>query len=104
MLTFTTDADGVGSGLIGYITTTYDQLVDMFGPGENFGSDDKVTQYWGINIHDDSDDSNAIITIYDYKMHGTPKGLYDWHLGGMSVDVIDKFSILFPQAEIKKLY
>lgn len=64
-----------GTHLQGYIKTTYNQLVEVFGePQEGF---DKSTAEWSIQFSD-----GTIATLYDYKEHSTPYYPYDWHIGG----------------------
>ena len=74
-----------GTCLRGYIYTTYDQLVEMFG---NPRTDvDKSTAHWSIQFTD-----GAVATIYDWKNHVTPENLYRWHVGGRSNDVVGGIS------------
>jgi hypothetical protein len=69
--------------LQGYIRTTYDELVNIFGlPTEYKG--DKLNVQWAILF------SNGVVaTIYDWKMSAAPLGVYDWHIGGKSKEAID---------------
>ena len=72
--------DASMSSLLGYISTTYNELVNSFGNPTNIGSsDDKVTAEWILKV------GNKVITIYDYKEKGTPKGYYNWHVGGHDI-------------------
>lgn len=73
------------SSLQGYVLTTYDELVKVFGE-PHFTSDDpidKVTAEWIIDFGD-----GGVASIYDWKEDETPKGLYRWHIGSYSKDVI----------------
>ena len=80
-----------GTSLVGYIKTTYEEIVEVFGDPRYLGSgDDKVTSEW--NLEFDVDGENVVATIYDWKlvergvlpMRFTPFVEYDWHIGGYS--------------------
>ena len=72
--------DASMSSLIGYISTTYNELESQFGsPQYAGGPDGKVTAEWILKI------GNKVITIYDYKMGSTPKDYYNWHVGGHDI-------------------
>ena len=64
------------SCLQGYVKTTYDKLVEVFGEPHFFGGD-KTTCEWNLKFAD-----GTIATIYDYKEYSTPMYEYDWHIGG----------------------
>ena len=73
----------IGTGLVGYITSSYDELVRKFGRPSIFGSVDHKTQVeWIIKV------GKVYFTIYDYK-EGVP---YDkvtlWHIGGHNANDI----------------
>ena len=74
---FITNADCNGTSLQGYMTATYDQLVERFGQPE--GGGDKTTVEWCLEFED-----GTVATIYDWKEYSTPLGRYDWHIGGTS--------------------
>jgi len=83
-LKFSKTAKTNGTGLKGYVTTTYAQLVKVFGLpnyGPNDLGRDKVTCEWKLTFAD-----GTIATIYDWKLESTPMGVYDWHIGGVSGD------------------
>ena len=70
------------SSLQGYITATYDELVNAFGDPE-FGPDEesgdaKVTCEWTLQI------GGHECRIYDWKEYTgvTPRREYRWHVGG----------------------
>ena len=63
------------TSLQGYVTTTYDTLVELF--GEPMRGGDKTTAEWVLKFSD-----GTVATIYDWKEYNTPMGLYDWHVGG----------------------
>jgi len=93
-LQFNTGGDAYGTSLRGYVTTVFDQLVEIFGEpelGPNAGDDDdKVTCEWVITFAD-----GAVATVYDWKTDGTPKTLYNWHIGGMkNTDVVNRINAL----------
>jgi hypothetical protein len=74
---FTVDHDGVpGSGLVGFVETTYAKLVKCFGEPAP-GAEWKVTAEWRIEFED-----GTVASIYDWKVQKTPKQTYDWHVGG----------------------
>ena len=74
-----------GTCLQGYIKTTYDELVNVFGEPTNWGDGGrKVNVQWIIKFSD-----GTVATIYDWKMPRTPMGVYDWHIGGMSQDAVN---------------
>ena len=64
-----------GTGLVGHVTTTYDDLVKAFGKPDRDG--DKCTAQWIIQF-----DDGTVATIYDWKEPETPKAAYNWHVGG----------------------
>ena len=66
------------TSLQGYVTSTYDDLVRVFGEPQ-YQSDGKVTCEWNSKFAD-----GTVATIYDYKEGTTPKGVYDWHVGGFN--------------------
>jgi hypothetical protein len=63
------------TGLQGYVSTTYQELVDVLGEPE--GDFDKSTAHWTLETPD-----GTVATIYDYKNYITPQDEYDWHIGG----------------------
>jgi hypothetical protein len=65
-----------GTCLQGYIETTYDELVSVFGEPTTFQGD-KITAQWIIKFSD-----GTVATIYDWKLSETPMSVYDWHIGG----------------------
>lgn len=64
-----------GTGLMGTVVTTYDDLVRAFGQPEACG--DKSTVEWIIQF-----DEGVAATVYDWKTDVTPKSAYAWHIGG----------------------
>ena len=76
-----------GTSNQGSIEATYDQLVAVFGDPLNGPDDvegDKVSCEWDMKFKD-----GTIATIYDYKEGGvTPRGLYDWSIGGKSFKAV----------------
>ena len=66
-----------GTGLRGYVVTTYQTLVDAFGkPTCEFDSHDKINVEWKLTIDD------VLVTIYDWKEPELIKTEYQWHVGG----------------------
>ena len=79
-----------GTSLKGYVLTTYDNLVEIFGEPTFLGSEDgKTTAEWIIEFED-----GLVATIYDWKMGETPMDLYEWHVGGNSVEVVKRIEDL----------
>jgi len=73
-----------GTGLVGYVETTYEDLKEAFGlPYERSG--DKTTCEWVITFGD-----GQVATIYDWKMERTPIRKYRWHIGGKDASVVDR--------------
>lgn len=78
-----TEASVSMTSLQGFIKTTYDDLVEVFGePRYTSSGDDKVTAEWNLEFK--VDDEYVTATIYDWKLCGTPFVEYDWHIGGFS--------------------
>lgn len=69
--------------LQGYIDTTYDRLVKVFG-APNMGESDKVLVEWCLKFED-----GTVATIYCWKRDTIPTGQYMWHIGGHSKKVLD---------------
>lgn len=69
-----------GTSLMGYVTATYEELVNVFGR-EHFGQsgDGKVNAEWCLEFAD-----GTIATIYDWKESSIPLLEYKWHIGGNS--------------------
>lgn len=67
-----------GSSLSGYVTSTYDELVAVFGEPTFTDSDphEKVQCEWVLRIGD------VVATIYNWKTGFVPLGVYEWHIGG----------------------
>lgn len=70
-----------GTSLQGYVETTYDRLVALFGQG--LGGGDKTTQEWILEFSD-----GTVATIYDWKEYSTPLGMYHWHIGGTNKQAV----------------
>ena len=78
-----TEASVGGTSLMGYIKTTYSEIVDIFGePRYTSSGDDKVTAEWNLEFEVGGEYVTA--TIYDWKLGETPFGEYNWHIGGFS--------------------
>jgi hypothetical protein len=76
-----------GTSLQGYVVTTFKELVITFGAptyGEASG-DGKVSCEWILQFSD-----GTVATIYDYKEDATPMGEYSWHIGGQSIDAVNR--------------
>lgn len=85
-----------GTCLKGYIRITYKELVDVLGkPHWNDG--DKTTAEWAFRTVE-----GVVVTIYDYKEDFTPKGLYDWHIGGHGELALVVVQQLFPNHKVSR--
>ena len=74
-----------GTSLQGYVKTTFAALVATMGkPHECNG--DKVTVQWCWTL-----ESGESFTVYDWKQCSTPKGEYQWHIGGHSETALAAF-------------
>ena len=76
-----------GTSLQGYVVTTFKELVNTFGAptyGETSG-DGKTTCEWCLEFSD-----GTVATIYDYKEDATPMGEYSWHIGGTSIESVNR--------------
>lgn len=94
MLIYNKTDDWIGTSLEGYITITYKELVDELGePHETDG--DKSTVEWAFKTAE-----GVVFTIYDYKTYATPKGVYEWHIGGTGL-ATDVIKLLFPNHKIE---
>ena len=78
-----------GSSLMGYVTTTYDNLVELFGE-PNCPPGDKTWNSWDlcftVDLDDDDEDwEDVYVNIYDWKESNPDHsriGEYRWHIGG----------------------
>jgi hypothetical protein len=73
-----------GTSLRGYVTTTYQTLVERLGEPRGGSADGKSTVEW-IMVFEDG----TVATIYDWKTNSTPKDTYDWHIGGKGIGVLE---------------
>ena len=71
------DISADGTHLQGYVHTTYDRLVEVFGQPTYTEPGDKTTAEWILQFG-----NGTVATIYDYKEYTTPAGMYNWHIGG----------------------
>jgi hypothetical protein len=71
-----------GTSLMGYMTTDYATLVELFGMPHYKGDGEKVTAEWVF------EGEGTVFTIYDYKEPRTPKREYAWHIGGANKSVL----------------
>ena len=84
----------------GYITTTRDDLVAVFGePNPVDFIDDKITTEWIIEFAD-----RTIATIYDWKRGelGAPKDdeVYEWHIGGHRASSFKNVKLVFGESVV----
>ena len=71
-----------GTSLQGYVSTTYQELVDAFGMPHIFDGD-KTNVEWVLLI------DGVLVTIYDWKLDEVPIDQYDWHVGGHSPEAVE---------------
>ena len=81
-----------GTCLQGYIETTYDELVSVFGEPTTLKGD-KVTVEWKIQFSD-----GTVASIYDWKLSETPKEYYPWHIGGCTRNAVNYINKCMPVA------
>ena len=79
-----------GTCLQGYIKTTYDELVNVFGEPTTLKGD-KVNVEWTIRFSD-----GTVASIYDWKLSETPMDVYKWHIGGMSQRAVELVTNCMP--------
>lgn len=71
------------TSLCGYVETSYDRIVEVFGEPTYLGSgDDKVDFEWNIKF-----DDGVVATIYNWKDYdggyfAMSSESYNWHIGG----------------------
>ena len=77
-----------GSSLRGYVTATYDNLVELFGE-PNAYCGDKTWNAWDLCFtvwdEDGEDSEDVYVDIYDWKEsgpHASKGDAYRWHVGG----------------------
>ncbi len=73
-----------GSHLQGYVTTTYDRLIEVFGQPSGDGDGYKVQVEWILKFED-----GTIATIYDWKEDYKPQLVTEWHIGGFTKRAAD---------------
>ena len=69
--------DIYGTGLVGEIEATFEDLQEVFGPPEGGGDDGKTRAEWHIRF-----DDGTIASIYDWKESTPLEALTTWHVGG----------------------
>jgi hypothetical protein len=84
-----------GTGLQGYVNTTYADIVAAFGE-PTYTHGDKTNVEWNLEFVIKLQDAPGsfieevvVATIYDWKRPSIPMGEYDWHIGGFSTQVIE---------------
>ena len=89
-----------GSGRIGTIHASFEELKRFFGEPHNCtqdgkwrSADGKVRVEWAFLIMGKAD---MVFTIYDYKSRHPLDQIKQWNLGGKNPKVKDSLSLLFP--------
>jgi len=73
-----------GTSLMGYVTTSYSRLCDVFGdPCRRNG--DKIKVEWSLRFED-----GTRASVYDWKEDEIPMGNYQWHIGGDRRSAVDR--------------
>jgi hypothetical protein len=74
-----------GTCLQGYVKTSYNRLVEVFGePHYESSPDDKVTVEWCFEL------AGRVFTIYDYKDPSAKSdAIEEFHVGGNSREAVD---------------
>lgn len=76
---------------MGYITLSFDQIVDMLGDTDYGPSGDgKVRALWVIGFED-----GTVATLYDWKESVPLDEVTKWHIGGYSMDAVSCVKELF---------
>ncbi|MEY5134623.1 MAG: hypothetical protein RL709_318 [Pseudomonadota bacterium] len=73
-----------GTSLKGYVGTTYDKLVKLFGEPLKGSDDGKTTCEWILEFED-----GTVATIYDWKQKQTPKDHFYWSVGGYTYEALE---------------
>ena len=84
---FETDVCMNMSSLQGYVTTTYDKLVELFGKPTYTDADpyEKVNCEWTVAAENEDGDT-VKFSIYNWKTGYIPTDEYQWHIGGYSYE------------------
>lgn len=72
------------SHLQGYVQTNYQHIVNVLGEPQ-WTDGDKTTAEWAVLAtiaYASGKEEEVLFTIYDWKTGSTPKGDYQWHVGG----------------------
>ena len=81
---FDKNVEASGTSLMGYVTTSYSRLCEVFGaPCRFYG--DKVNAEWSLRFED-----GTRATVYDWKEDEIPMGDYQWHIGGDLRSAVDR--------------
>jgi hypothetical protein len=94
-----TDSNRANStSLKGYIKTTYNKLLELFGePNAGPTGDGKVNIEWILE-----NDEGLVATIYDWKLDRdlrlAPDEEYQWHIGGHKSAVVKELNDIIMSA------
>ena len=86
--TVTNNYDDVDmTGLVGYVNTTYADLVEAFGKPLSGSGDGKVNSEWIIKFA-----NGEVATIYDWKEYRSISETekISWHIGGNSRSITEQ--------------
>lgn len=77
--------DAKGSCFQGYVSTTYNRLVELFGQPLGSSDDGKVQAEWIVKF-----ENGCVATIYDWKRYGfCPTSNTTWHVGGCTEEAVE---------------
>ena len=79
---FATEKSAARTYLQGYVQATLEELTDRFGHPEHYGSG-KVSTEWILE-----DAEGRVVTLYDRNENVIPTGIYWWHIGGHTSEVV----------------
>ena len=90
IVNFETDVNMNMSSLKGYVTTTYDKLVELFGKPTYSDANpyEKVNAEWTVQAETEEGDY-VKFSIYNWKTGSVPTEEYNWHIGGFGYDAVD---------------
>ncbi len=91
MFRYNPNADSNGCSFQGYIKTSYDKLVDVFGEPKDI-RDEKVNYEW--SFENTFTDEPLAFTIYDWKtpVYRITSGFdYKFHIGGLDKKYTEEF-------------
>ena len=74
-----------GLGLVGYVQTSIDRLLNYLGPGLGPSPDGKARMEWTIQFAD-----GMVVSIYDWKSSGPIEEVEIWNIAGEGIKVLER--------------